>query len=391
MNTLITASLNGGNVSLLFGFPKELLSPREVKILTWVETYTARFGSPPSVDRLVEEFDTFVPVASEDPLGDIYERTLIKMRNHYARKYLISVQDRLKAGEDPLPIIDELHQKIRGGAGDVSKYSSFDRSVYHRRPTSFPYGISQLDRYTGGISTGDLVYLIGRLGTGKTTVALWMVGKWLQEEKRVLMISNENRADDVIAKVDSYIGGFNPIKKRTMDWSEDDMNRIQTVSFIARHLKGDMYVPNQPVKDVKEVQNYIYTYRPDVVVVDGIYLMAGASGDSHWEKITNISRNLKQLAEGEGVPILGIHQANRSAIGKKIEIEHIAYADALAQDADLVLGVNPEEDGSIFVEAIKNRWGKDDWGFFMKVYFDTMSVKVFDPRTALKETEEDGA
>lgn len=386
MNALVTASLNEGNVQHLFGFPKELLSDTECKTLEWIVNYTQRYGKPPTVDRLEQEFTTFVQVKSTDPIGDIYDRTLTKKRNHYARKYLMSVQDKLKQGADPLPFIAELHQTIRVGSGNVSRYTTYDRSAYHRQPTSFNYEIGQLDKYTGGIAKGDLIYLIGRLGTGKTTFMLWMVSKWLQRERRILMVSNENRADDVIAKIDSYIGGFNPIKKRTQEWTSSDLNRLNTVSFIARNMAGEVFIPNQPVKNVEEVQGLIYTYRPDLVVVDGIYLMQGAQGDSHWEKITSISRSLKQLAEGEGIPVLGVHQANRQAIGKRIEIEHIAYADALAQDADLVLGLNAEDDGSVFVEGIKNRWGKKEgWGFFVKFFFDTMTARVLDGKFVAKD------
>lgn len=380
MNALVTKALEIADVSLLFNFPRELVSEKENKVLDWIQGYTAKYGVPPTVERMTKEFDTFLRVRSTDPIGDIYDTTLQKKRNLYARKFLVEIQEELKGGADPLPFIAELHQKIRAGSGDVTRYTRYDRTAYYRRPTSIPYGISQVDKYTGGIAQGDLIYLIGRLGTGKTTFALWVLTKWLQNGKRVLMVSNENRADDVIAKIDSYIGGFNPIKKRTMEWSDEDLNRLKTVSFIASKLEGEVFVPNQPVQNVKEVQSLIYTYRPDIVMVDGIYLMAGASGDSHWEKITGISRSLKQLAEGEGVPVLGIHQASRNAIGKRIDVEHVAYADALAQDADLMLAINPEEDGSIFVEAIKNRWGGEHWGFFLKVYFETMTVKVMDAR-----------
>jgi archaellum biogenesis ATPase FlaH len=386
MNALVTQSLQEGNVHLLFNFPTQLLSSHEARVIEWITSYVARHGRPPTVERLCENFDTFVPITVKDPLSDTYEQTLVKKRNQHVRQYLVEIQGHLKAGADPLPYIEELHERIKGGEGDVTRYSRYDRSAYHRRPTSFPYEIGEIDRYTGGISQGDLIYLIGRLGTGKTSFALWLVSKWLQRERKILMVSNENRSDDVIAKIDSYIGGFNPIKKRTMQWSEDDLRRLDTVSFIASHMKGDVFIPNQPVQNVKEIQNLIYTYRPDLVVVDGIYLMQGASGDSHWEKITNISRSLKQLAEGEGVALVGIHQANRNAIGKRIEVEHIAYADALAQDADLLLAINPEEDGSIFVEAIKSRWGKDGWGIFIKFFFDTMTARVLDGK--LPEEEE---
>ena len=391
MNTLITMSLEAGDVQLLFQFPKVLMSNFEVKVVEFISDFIRKYNAPPSVSRLQDEFSTFVPKYSKDPLGDVHDRTLIRKRNIYAREFMTVIQDDLKAGADPLPYIRDLHQAIQAGGSEVTRYSTFDRSVYHRRPTSFPYGIDQLDKFTGGASAGDLIYLIGRLGTGKTTVALWMVGKWLLQDRRILMVSNENRADDVVAKIDSYIGGFNPIKKRTMEWSQDDMGRINTVSFIASRMKGDVFIPNKPIKDVTEIQALIMAHRPDIVVVDGIYLMNGISGDSHWEKITSISRNLKQIAEAEGVPLLGIHQASRNAIGKaKIEIEHIAYADALAQDADLILAVNPQEDmtDTIEIESIKNRWGKSHWNFLVRLFFDSMTAKVMDPKSTTKGEEE---
>jgi KaiC/GvpD/RAD55 family RecA-like ATPase len=387
MNTLITASLNAGDVHLLFGFPRELVTPYEGKVVQWVVDYTARYGSPPTLERLESEFGSFIPLESEDPLGDIYDRTLTKKRNIFVREYMTTIQDELKSGVDPLPHIEELHRAIAGGQSDVTRYTTYDRSAYFRRPTTFPYGIPQIDQYTGGIAKGDLVYLIGRLGTGKTTFAIWMLTKWLQTGKRILMVSNENRADDVVAKIDSYIGGFNPLKKRTLGWTESDKGRIETVSFIASHMEGDVFIPNRPVQDVKEVTNLIHSHSPDLVIVDGIYLVQGIKADSHWEKITSISRELKRIAEGEGLPILGIHQANRNSIGKRIEVEHVAYADALAQDADLLMAINPEDDDSLFVESIKNRWGKKNFGFFMRFFFDTMQVKVLDAKTSVKESE----
>lgn len=378
MNELITSSLTEGDVTQLFQFPRQLLSSYEKELVEWVVDYVAKYRQPPTVERLGMEFEYFVPLTTPDPLGDVYQRTLTRKRNVFTREFILGIQDELKAGADPLPHIEKLHAEIKAGDADIAKYTTFDRTSYYRRPTTYPYNIPQIDKYTGGISQGDLVYTVGRLGTGKTTFSLWLVQKWLKEGRKVLMVSNENRADDVIVKIDSFIGGFNPIKKRTMSWSEDDLARLQTVSYIAAHMEGEMLVPKQPVQDTKELYKLIYTHKPDIVVVDGVYLMHGVSGNSHWEKITEVSRNLKQLADGEGVPILGIHQANRGAIGKHMEIENIAYADALAQDADLVLSINPEDDGSIFVECLKSRWGSDRWGFFLRLYFESMTVKILE-------------
>lgn len=385
MNALITKSLEEENLTLLLGFPEILLSRSEKKWLNWIREYTIKYRKPPTLNRLQLEFDTFVPVRSSDPLGDVYDSEIVDKRNIYTREYILSIQDDLKKGADPLPLIEKLHQSIKSGSSGVTYYTKYDRSLYHRKPTSYPYDIQQIDKHTGGIGQGDLVYLIGRLGIGKTSFALWLLLKWLQRDCRVLMVSNENRADDVISKVDAFLGGFNPLRKRTMEWTEDDLNRINTVSYIASKMKGEVIIPNRPVKGVAELQNLVYTYQPDLLIIDGIYLMNGSAGESHWEKITDVSRNLKRLSEEEGIPTVGIHQANRNAVGKRIEVEHIAYADALAQDADLLLALNKEEDGEIFCECIKNRWGDSQWGFFLKFFWESMSVCVMDAKTAMEE------
>src|SRR5688500_5544595 len=177
MNALICQSLDVGDVHLLFGFPVPLLSSHEDKVLKWIKQYVARHSAPPTVDRLTDEFETFVPIRTADPISDVYERTLKKKRNLFTRQYMLEIQDHLKSGADPLPYIEELHQKIGGGDAGVTRYTTYDRSAYHRKPTSFPYEIGEMDKNTGGIAAGDLIYLIGRLGTGKTTFALWVLTK----------------------------------------------------------------------------------------------------------------------------------------------------------------------------------------------------------------------
>lgn len=385
MNVLICQSLVEEDLHLLFSFPKSLISKTETTIIDWIMDYTTRYGKPPTVERLTEEFDTFAPVTTTDPLGDIYDRTLTRKRNIFTRTYLTEVQEDLKKGADPLPYIEKLMNDISGGRSDVTLYSTFDRTSYLRKPSSIPFGIDQLDQRTGGVAKGDLIYTVGRLGTGKTTMSLWVLTKFLMQGKRILMASNENRADDVVNKIDSYLGGYNPLNKRTMKWTDDDISKLSTVSYIAKNMEGEVFIPNRPVQDVKEVRSLMTSYKPDLIMIDGIYLMQGVSGDTHWEKITSVSRELKKVADGEGVPIWGIHQASRNAIGKRIEVEHVAFADALAQDCDMLFGLNPEEDGSIFVEAIKSRWGEGKWGFFIEFFFDTMTVKIRDAKTALEE------
>lgn len=385
MNGLITKSLEDGNIVHLLSFPTELMTPGERQVVEWIRLYAAKHGALPTLHRLGEQFETFMPIPMVDPLGDVYEKELAKKRNLFTRESLLSIQDKLRAGEDPLPHIEKIFNTIRGGGGDVVLYSRYDRSEYTRRITAYPYGIQALDKHTGGAAKGDLIYTIGRLGTGKTSFVLWLVKRWLLAGHRILLASNENRPVDVIGKIDSFIGGWNPLKKRTYDWTDDDLERIRTVSHIAATLDGELIIPSKPVANVSVLESLIYQYSPDIVVVDGVYLMGGGGrGEAMWERVTGISRELKQLAMTAQLPIIGVHQASRAAIGKRVDVENASYSDAIGQDADLVLGMNQEDDGSSYVEAVKNRWGSE-FGFYMKLFFEDMSVRILDGRSLVEE------
>ena len=389
MNVLITQSLTDGNVTHIYQFPRVLMETREAEWIEWIRQYTIKHSAPPSISRFCKEWDTFVPIDKGDPITDTYEQALVKKRNFYTRRFLMERTDEINDGVDPSAIIQELHQVLSMGDVEVLKYSEFDRTRYFREKTSFPYGIGQLDEYTGGASAGDLIYLFGRLGTGKTTLAIWMIKKWLEDGHKILVISNENRAEDIISKIDAFMGGWNPLKRRLMDWTPDEETKIRTVSHIAATLDGEIIVPTVPIYNVNEVQALIHSHQPDVVVIDGVYLLSENKGDSaNWEKLTDVSRNLKRMADGHGVPIVGIHQANRQAVGKRVEIENMAYSDALGQDADLVLGLTEEADGDLYIECLKNRWGKSNWAFFVKLYFETMTVKLLDGAAVLEDDDE---
>lgn len=377
MNSLITKSLESSDIGRLLVFPTVLMSSAEKKMVDWIRDFTIRHSGPPRLDRFLKEFDVFVPIKDLDPLGDIFERELTKKRNLFTREYLMGIQDELKKGMDPTEAIGRLYNTIRNGGDETILFTTFDRTEYLRTKTAYPYGIGPLDKNTGGAVDGDLIYVIGRLGSGKSTFTLWMTQKWFLEGHRILVLSNEMRADDVVSKLDSFIGGWNPLKKRTADWSEADKRKLAATSYVVSRSKGEVIIPKRSVKKVSEIQGLIHTYRPDMVVVDGVYLMEGEDGSSTWERVTDVSRTLKKLAVTEGLPIVGVHQANRQAVGKRVDVENASYSDAIGQDADLILGINQEPDDDIYVEGIKNRWG-GEFGFFIRFFFDTMHVRTFE-------------
>lgn len=82
----------------------------------------------------------------------------------------------------------------------------------------------------------------------------------------------------------------------------------------------------------------------DLVLVDGFYLMRdGRTGvkSRDWKQVGNVSSDIKEMAQNLGIPVIGTTQANRGA-SKTVgdDVDEIGYADAIGQDADLVIRVH---------------------------------------------------
>jgi hypothetical protein len=92
--------------------------------------------------------------------------------------------------------------------------------------------------------------------------------------------------------------------------------------------------------NVEFIESKIRQYKPDVVYIDGVYMLK-SQGKSDWEKQTEISRAIKQVALNLNVPIVGTMQANRGgATSSKLGTQHVAYSDAYAQDCDYLIALN---------------------------------------------------
>jgi archaellum biogenesis ATPase FlaH len=118
---------------------------------------------------------------------------------------------------------------------------------------------------------------------------------------------------------------------------------------------------------VKDVLTYIRMYKPELVIVDGAYMLKPASthAKSQWENVLLVTSELKQIAQNENIPVITTHQFNRKGESDK-SLANIAYTDAIPQIASVVVSLDSESGGdpafnSIaykILELIKGREGE---------------------------------
>ena len=92
---------------------------------------------------------------------------------------------------------------------------------------------------------------------------------------------------------------------------------------------------------VSGVQAKVQQYDPDVVVIDGAYLMqselSGVIPQSP-QALTDISRSLKRLAQSSKKPIIATTQSSLRRSKGGLTADSLMYTQAWGQDCDVLLG-----------------------------------------------------
>lgn len=379
MNEMITTCLNEKNVAPLIDFPKFLMSEFETEICSWIFEYVHKHKESPSTHRLQTQFPFFLPIVDDPPLpiSDVVEMTLTKKRVEFTQRRLSEISAAIDETRNiDIDQLNGLMQALSQSSGDLSRYSTFDRSLYFRK-SRLKIGFPLIDRAIGGIANGDYMLIAGRLGTGKSTLAQWIAERWWSDGRRVLYISKEMLAADVFSRIDGIVGTFNPLRLRMSD-PEDIGPTLGIVSSIARAGGGEIFIPSREVSTPQQVATLASHLGVDAIIIDGIYLMqTEKSSGSRWERVADVSNQIKQIGLNLQIPIIGLTQIKR--VGDKDEYtpEDLAYTDALGQDADFILTIHPNAaiKNRVELQLVKNRFGTTAATI---IYFDFDTMRVID-------------
>jgi len=102
--------------------------------------------------------------------------------------------------------------------------------------------------------------------------------------------------------------------------------------------------------------------------------------------VTNLTRDIKQLAMRKQVPIIVTSQLNRGSSKRRASLANMAYSDSIGMDADVVIALFQDEalrdDDKMLVKLLKQREGMQleftiKWDLSDMV-FDTILEDDFD-------------
>lgn len=381
MNKLLVASLKSKNVKRLLRFPQKLMEPFELELVGWIAEYSTKYSEIPTVERLSDEFDDFIPIELEPPyvIDDIADQTLERKRLAYFVSQMTALVDKTRmGGAVPEGELYSIMKTITISDDDDLAYTTYDRSKYTSRSStkalSFFSGI--LNRAMGDIHAGDYCLVVARLGTGKSLITQWQAREWLLEGMRTLFVSQEMLANEIFARIDGMIASFNPLALRN-DFGAEISSRLKIAQLTAIKSKGEIYAP-RGLQTPEQVAMAAKFFMSDAIIVDGVYQMAPDllhPPSAKWERVAEVSSQLKRMAQSTKLPLLATTQIKR--VGKTMGFtpEDLAYADALGQDADQIISLETDNayPNRLVASLIKNRYGPQMTAMF-ELDFERMKI-----------------
>ncbi len=213
--------------------------------------------------------------------------------------------------------------------------------------TGIPTHFLDLDKMINGFNNSNLMILAARPAMGKTALALnFAENVCFKNSIPTGIFSLEMSAEQLVHRIICSQSGVesDKIKMGSLDGSEYQ-RIVETVNQVQDHL---LVIDDQPgitINDLRaRARRMKETYNIGFLVVDYLQLLSGSSSsrgsDNRQLEISEISRNMKNLARELNVPILCLSQLSRKVEerqGHRPMMSDLRESGSLEQDSDLIM------------------------------------------------------
>jgi len=341
---------------------KDMFFGTEVKLFDFVAAHLAKHHQLPQMETVKDQFPD-LGKAGEPPkfyLEQVEQRYTHKTLNGVLldANGLMKEQDSFGA----LDMVEEAVQLLRSRAlqKDITDFGSstivqdeISRIKLLNEDPGIQLGWPTFDAMSSGLRGGDLVSLVGRMALGKTWFLLYSaLHAWRKQHKNVLAVSMEMDVLSIAQRLMGITSKVNSKHIRLADLTTVELSRITKAAKEGKKLPSHLWLMDGNLNaEVDQVFTVVRQMKPDVLLIDGAYLMGHPN--PRLDKFKRVDANvelIKRRASEMGIPAVLSYQFNRQAVkkykGGKNEggaIEDIAYSDAIGQISSAVLGLHQED------------------------------------------------
>ena len=327
----------------------------------FIRQHWTRYQEVPTGVTVLDNFPTYRLLAVDDSLEYLLDQ-LIEYRKRQSTISVVQDASEAIASGDHNAAIAVLGQGVAKlldeGARETTDIDLTDNATQRfeeylnvkTRPNGLlgiATGFKTIDQATAGLQPGQLITIIAPPKTGKSVLALQVAVNVhkdgfvpLFQSFEMNNIEQQHRHDAMrahIAHSRLIRGGLNKDEEARYMKVLEDMEGMH--KFYLTDAVSAMTVTGLSAK--------IDKLRPDIVFVDGVYLMVDEiTGEQNSpQALTNITRGLKQLAMAKKIPIVISTQVLLWKMKKKqVSADAIGYSSSFYQDSDVILGLQKQDE-----------------------------------------------
>ena len=228
------------------------------------------------------------------------------------------------------------------------------------------------------IAGGKLIVVGARPSVGKSALLLHMAVRALDAGRKILLVSCEMGADEVVGRVVAQKSGVSVDKIERHDLTEDEIIKVAD-SFA--EIPSERFCISERARTVQDIRRMALRTRAhgglDLIVADYLQLLdAGQKTNNRAEAVGVVTRGLKALAMELKIPVLTASQLNRaSERNDEPKLSDLSESGSIEQDADAVLllhAPNDKDDPERKLFLDKNRGGRCGR---ITLYFDGATMR----------------
>ena len=233
-----------------------------------------------------------------------------------------------------------------------------------------PSGFTSLDKVTYGWQPSDLIILAARPAVGKTAFALNLARNAALSGKAipVAVFSLEMSSAQLVQRILSAESEI-WLEKISRGKMEDHEMKQLYAKGIQKLAQAPIFIDDTAALNVFELRakcrRLKNKHNIGLIIIDYLQLMSGGGGKNvnREQEISQISRNLKQLAKELMVPIIALSQLSRAVETRKEgnkmpQLSDLRESGAIEQDADMVMFIYRPE----YYDITQNEMGESNKG-----------------------------
>lgn len=378
---------------------------------SWLEKYVQKNGKAPSKQALRQTFPDFTIFKVDD-----VQHWCDEVRKTHKKQSLINLMDEalnLVDADDEDTAVALVQQGImsinavsQGVRNDFDVFDNWDEvydsvsarvdRVRAHGHAGVPTGFTTLDDITGGMQPGWFGVIAARLGQGKTWTGVKMSFAAAMTGHKVHYFSLEQSRLQIAMRVHAF--GSRQFSSET--FNPMDLNRgkgfdIRKYKQFLQDMKAQRGTGQFKINDTSRgmvspstIAAVIESEQPDIVFIDYLTLLGAETDD--WRGTAKLSSSIQSTAQRFDIPIMALSQVNRLGISKEPPgAEHLSQADAIGQDADLVLTMTQVSKNVQKMKLAKFRHGQGGDSWWAKFSPGTGEYEEIDHATAQDIIEDD--